>query len=201
MIAGGRKWGFRKLHGLIVVVLWSGTVFGGVTGGGGGAAGLSGLRNYGFVSSSAKAVIAEAVEVFMFPGEIEVLFAPGPWDDADANGLADGWERIHFGETEMDPEADPDSDGMVNEWEMLAGTDPFNPRSRTRTAIIEDEGELFLPLKTRAGLRYMIWVSADLENWRVFEEFIGSGSFVEWNVPAPTVLDEIKFFRIEISLP
>lgn len=46
-------------------------------------------------------------------------------DDADNNGLSDDWELRHFGCTQIDPEADPDGDGVPNLAEFQANTEPL----------------------------------------------------------------------------
>ena len=53
--------------------------------------------------------------------------APGAMD---SNGLPVAWELLNFGHTGVDPNADPDHDGMSNLEEYLAGTDPNNAGSR-----------------------------------------------------------------------
>lgn len=46
--------------------------------------------------------------------------------DSDNDGLPDGWESQHFGNsTAADPNTDPDRDGLSNLQEYLAGTDPI----------------------------------------------------------------------------
>lgn len=51
--------------------------------------------------------------------------------DSDGNGLPDWWEQIYFGVSNgVNPEADPDADGMPNLAEWRAGTDPTNTTSR-----------------------------------------------------------------------
>lgn len=49
---------------------------------------------------------------------------PRPPDDADHNGLKDSWEIRYFGQTGVNPNADPDKDGRTNAQEMAAGSDP-----------------------------------------------------------------------------
>ena len=44
--------------------------------------------------------------------------------DADGNGLPDRWEMEHFGHTGVDPNADPDGDGLASLQEYQHGTDP-----------------------------------------------------------------------------
>jgi hypothetical protein len=44
----------------------------------------------------------------------------------DTNGLPIAWELIYFGHTGVDPNADPDHDGVSNLPEYLAGTNPTN---------------------------------------------------------------------------
>jgi hypothetical protein len=44
----------------------------------------------------------------------------------DVNGLPIAWELENFGHTGVDPNADPDGDGINNLEEYLAGTDPNN---------------------------------------------------------------------------
>ena len=46
--------------------------------------------------------------------------------DADGNGLPDWWEIQYFGTNGVDPNADPDGDGLSNLQEYQAGTDPHD---------------------------------------------------------------------------
>ena len=50
--------------------------------------------------------------------------------DVNANGLPDAWERTFFGTLGVNPDADPDADGMSNREEYLSGTNPTNSLSR-----------------------------------------------------------------------
>jgi hypothetical protein len=59
--------------------------------------------------------------------------SPGP---LDGNGLPVAWELEYFGTTNINPNADPDGDGMSNLQEYLAGTNPNDPKSTLRSTAI-----------------------------------------------------------------
>jgi hypothetical protein len=53
-----------------------------------------------------------------------------PGIDTDGNGLADAFEQINFGHLGVDPNADPDADGLTNLQEYQMGLDPNFPNER-----------------------------------------------------------------------
>jgi hypothetical protein len=59
--------------------------------------------------------------------------SPGP---LDGNGLPIAWEKEYFGMTGIDPNADPDGDGMSSAQEYQAGTNPTDPNSRLRITAV-----------------------------------------------------------------
>lgn len=48
--------------------------------------------------------------------------------DLNGDGLSDIWQ-IHYGATQVDPLIDSDGDGLLNQEECIAGTDPFDAQS------------------------------------------------------------------------
>ena len=44
--------------------------------------------------------------------------------DSDGNGLADAWEQQYFGSMGVNPNADPDGDGLTNIQEFRTGRNP-----------------------------------------------------------------------------
>jgi hypothetical protein len=86
--------------------------------------------------------------------------APGA--DTDHNGLPDAWERQHFGHIGVDPNADPDGDGMSNLQEYLADSDPLDPKSSLRITHI---GVSFFPDGRDSD--DLIWTSRPTRCYRV----------------------------------
>jgi len=72
-----------------------------------------------------------------------------PGIDSNNDGIADAWELQHFGTINIDPDADPDHDGMSNRQEYLAGTDPNDPSS-----LLQITAESFGPDGTTASLTW-----------------------------------------------
>jgi hypothetical protein len=56
--------------------------------------------------------------------------------DGNGSGLPVAWELEYFGATNINPNADPDGDGMSNLQEYQAGTNPTDPNSRLRITAI-----------------------------------------------------------------
>lgn len=66
-------------------------------------------------------------------GSLVCLRTGPPAADIDLNGMADNWERQHFGRTNGVPHGagdDPDRDGLDNRTEYIVGTVPTNVDSR-----------------------------------------------------------------------
>lgn len=89
--------------------------------------GATGATNFADVVPDYGAIYTYAVRAVDFagnqssPGFVQVDI-PAP--DADGNGLPDEWEWSQFGSLGLDPDADPDGDGIANIVEFQNGTDP-----------------------------------------------------------------------------
>ena len=91
--------------------------------------------------------------------------------DSDGNGLPDAWERLNFGHIGVDPNADPDSDGLSNKQEYLAGTDPNDLNSKLRITLFTTT-----PGGTAANLT---WQSVMTRGYYL-EETLGLNSADPW---------------------
>lgn len=90
--------------------------------------------------------------------------------DGDSDGLADQWERDHFGSTaRATPDTDSDSDGIPALAEMVSGSHPGDAASRPITKLLKiSESEWSLSLPARNGLEYntLLRKSTDLVTWQ-----------------------------------
>jgi len=93
-------------------------------------------------------------------------------DDPGINGLPDWWELEHFHSLLVaDRETDYDGDGVKDQTEFLAGTDPADPESFLQLLSVEWEadGRVALSWTSAVGKRYSILKSPDLAapEWEV----------------------------------
>ncbi len=89
-------------------------------------------------------------------GQVKNTFAfdlSGNTTDSDKNGLPDSWEITYFGQIGVDPDADPDGDGLTNLQEYQNNTNPldyYNGLAPSLTKISGDNQQsapnTFLPL-------------------------------------------------------
>jgi hypothetical protein len=137
-------------------------------------------------------------------GEIwAIMEDSAPLLDTDSDGLPDAWERHYFGGTSAvngGPLDDWDLDGLNNEGEYAAGTDPTNALSVFRVLIgasnglpvvwfttLEAEGEgyegleRYYDLERRTNLLAGSWTGL-----APYVDILGSGSPVVFTNEAPT---------------
>jgi len=83
-------------------------------------------------------------------------------DDSDADGLADVWERDHFGSLDAAASADPDGDGQSNAAEQEARTLPWHPDSVLRLQITSTGAAGEIRWSGSAGVRYRLEQTPEL---------------------------------------
>lgn len=89
--------------------------------------------------------------------------------DTAGIGIADDWQLAHFGKIGIDPNADPDHDGMSNYAEFWAGTDPLDANSvlRIESPIQLSGGQPEIRWQTVVGKTYVVQYSTDLVSWNL----------------------------------
>ena len=122
------------------------------------------------------------------------------WLDTFGIGIPDAWQLAHFGYIGIDPNADPDHDGMSNYAEFWAGTDPLDSNSVLAIkASILSNGLVQLGWQSVAGKGYLLSYSTDLVNWTPLQGAVqGDGSFLSIVDPNdPSQISE-RFYRLSI---
>jgi hypothetical protein len=133
-----------------------------------------------------------------------VDFAPEGASDLDSNGLLKSWELKYFGRLGVDPQADPDGDGMSNRDEMLAGTNATDSQSRLAFVAVTalPSGGARVAWSSEPGRSYGVLRSSDLRSG-----FVPIGLPQAANPPANTFVDTAVigdgsyFCRIKIITP
>jgi uncharacterized protein (DUF1800 family) len=103
-----------------------------------------------------------------------------PLLDLNGNGQGDVWERI-FQARDLVADADADGDGMSNEEESVAGTDPFDANSVFKVKFdVRDPGIVRLTYSESNPKEYHVYFCDDLSegNWTLLESFTSWQPFV-----------------------
>jgi len=93
---------------------------------------------------------------------------------------------------------DSDSDGMLDDHEILAGSDPGQASSLFElTPVVPLTGLIGFSAPTASGTHYRVWYRVSLQtgNWQILNDYVGDGT-------ALTVEDSpanIRFYKIEAS--
>ncbi|MDA0752741.1 MAG: thrombospondin type 3 repeat-containing protein [Verrucomicrobia bacterium] len=105
-------------------------------------------------------------------GVKSTLSAPGEgttWgDDNNNDGLPDSFQQTFWGFNPKqwdDSQMDSDGDGLTNLEELLAGTNPLNPRSVLQVGMEKVDGDYWLAWDTIPGAVYQIQSTGDLLQW------------------------------------
>ena len=120
--------------------------------------------------------------------------------DLDGNGLPDVWEAL-YGAKGVSPIADSDGDGVTNQNEGFAGTDPFDPQDALKSSIKStgtSEAEVaWTALSQRKG---QLESSTDLGISTGWLPHPGSPSLAagEWKLTVPTPAPT-RFFRVRAA--
>jgi hypothetical protein len=125
----------------------------------------------------------------------------------DTNGLPIAWELIFFGQTGVNPNGDPDGDGMSNYEEYLAGTNPTNADSNlkiTAESFTQKGANATITWSSVPSRLYYLEQTTDLDstNWSdsglgLISPSVGpdtTADFTDTPVPA-------RFYRVQAVLP
>ena len=143
------------------------------------------------------ASLAVLVAVVIVPGRVHARTI-----DLNSNGMSDIWELI-YGAASLDPNGDADGDGVSNGGESIAGTNPFDPNSVPRIALIGYSGtNLTVSMACALGKQYQLQSVPGISNiigtnWTTEMTLVARTGTVA-TLTAPPGLTS-KFFRISIS--
>jgi hypothetical protein len=119
----------------------------------------------------------------------------------NSGGMSAIWELL-YGAQGVDPDADPDGDGVPNRLEAIAGTDPFNAQSLPRISqITVSSNGVHVNFAGALGKKYELQASATLgdvaSNWVTVTSLVAR---TNPNVTLDGVADQpMKFFRVVVS--
>jgi len=133
----------------------------------------------------------------MVPTPAALNSPPNP--DSDDDGMPDAWETANGldQDSAADATLDADHDGMSNEQEYLAGTNPQDPASRFTQAITVDGGAPTLRFIARAGRGYTVQFSNTLGGWTKLSDVAPQAVTGEVAVADPSTAGQAKrFYRI-----
>jgi len=115
-------------------------------------------------------------------------------NDANMNGLPDGWEAIYGGN--LDPHADPDFDGLTTREEFFAGTNPIDFASRINFSVIREleDGDIEVAFDAVDGRQYHLQGSPTLVDWVTLVEHTASTSERVTLTVSPTGFYRVRIF-------
>jgi hypothetical protein len=126
--------------------------------------------------------------------------------DANNNGIPDAWEVQYFGGTATANGAasfDADGDGMTNQEEYLAGTNPIDSASKLQLVIssVTPSGAT-LQFQTATGRLYTVEYSDTLApgSWSILAPANNPGTGGQLEMTDPNMPAK-RFYRLSVLLP
>ncbi len=124
-----------------------------------------------------------------------------PPEDRDGDRLPDAWEQSWWAGTNVvnSRSADADSDGLTNEQEAIAGTDPTNHASSLDLLAVRGEaGRVNLRWRSVPGRTYRMRCSEDLSNWRLLGVPVTASGETAVLLDSSTNSTAVRFYRLEV---
>jgi len=119
--------------------------------------------------------------------------------DTAGIGIPDDWQMAYFGHVGVDPNADPDHDGMSNYREFWSGTNPTNGASffAMKSLVIAVGNHAQIKWPTVSGKTYTVQYSDDLLTWNPLgNTMVGDGTTNVVSDPATTRQAPHRMYRV-----
>jgi len=119
-----------------------------------------------------------------------------PEADYDTNGLYDVWEIYHLRDIGNDPNADLDGDGYDNRDESLSWTDPTNAASHLQFLVdTNDGGAVTIAWEADSRATYRVWWATNIEQWITGHSITTSeGSWTD-----PNTTNTYRYYRVTVE--
>ena len=128
--------------------------------------------------------------------------------DSRADGVPDGWLRLHLGDADWSAGDDPLDKGATLLTDYIAGMDPLDPQDRWEASLEVDAGDVWIrfpargPDFTGVARKYSVYTSSDLKgDWSLLPGYAdldlppGPAS-----LPLPSSAGGVRFYRVVVRL-